>query len=164
MAGPSGAGSAPSAFVRVLTGQPYLLSAAAVGREGVAVAGRRFDSLAELLAAVPSPPVVVALSGDRLLAASRGDLPGNGWAAATRSGTLRAGGRTFTVSPLSEALWTLVPAGDLTGEYRRMLWWLAGSWMVAALVLVFTALTVMTRPRRMRDPDPAVTSEERRRR
>ena len=70
---------AATTLIRAIGGQPYLLAVAPVARAGVAIVGRRFERLEQIMAAVPSHPVIVALAGDRLVAATRRDLPAAGW-------------------------------------------------------------------------------------
>src|SRR5262249_60760803 len=57
-------------LVSTIGGQPYLLAAAPISRARVGIVGRRFDRLEQIAAAVPSHPIIVAIAGDRLLAAT----------------------------------------------------------------------------------------------
>ena len=141
-------------LIRTIGGQPYLLAAAPVSRAGVAIVGRRFDRLEQIVAAVPSRPIVVALSGDRLMAATRADLPTAGWASATLGGALHVNGEAWITRPLSEreGLWTLVPSSDLRAEQRRLVSWIVGSWAAAALAIVGVGLMLTRAQARGRQP------------
>jgi len=101
----------PVLTLRLAGGQPYFLVTAPVqspaGREppggpGTVVAGRRLEGLSSALDRLLARPAVIFVAGDRLLAASRSDLPACGWSRAATVGTTHADGEAFAVRRLAE--------------------------------------------------------------
>jgi len=129
--------TAPTARARVLGGQAYLLATAPILSlesvpVGIAAVGRRLGRVERAFAGAPSTAVLIALDGDRVIAASRTDVPTQGWEAATRTGRVRVAGATWSVWPLagSSGVWALVSRAD---DAREL------AWLWGALVISFLA-------------------------
>jgi GAF domain-containing protein/CheY-like chemotaxis protein len=129
--------TAPTARARVLGGQAYLLATAPILSlesvpVGIAAVGRRLGRVERAFAGTPSTAVLVALDGDRVIAASRTDVPTQGWETATRTGQVRVAGATWSVWPLagSSGVWALVSRAD---DAREL------AWLWGALVVSFLA-------------------------
>ncbi|MGH7308456.1 MAG: GAF domain-containing protein, partial [Candidatus Rokuibacteriota bacterium] len=128
--------TAPTAQARVLGGQAYLLATAPIlslesAPVGIAAVGRRLGRVERAFAGSPSTAVLVALDGDRVIAASRKDVPTQGWETATRTGRVQVAGATWSVWPLagSSGIWALVSLAD----DARDLMWLWGALVVSFL-------------------------------
>ncbi len=151
--------SEPVLTLRLAGGQPYFLVTAPVqspaGREpaggpGTVVAGRRLEGLGALLDRLPARPAVVFVAGDRVLAASRSDLPASGWSRAATVGATEVGGEPFAVRRLADpvvtspdgGLWVTLPVLEFVRAERRLLLEFfallgAGAVVLAGVVLAF---------------------------
>jgi GAF domain-containing protein/CheY-like chemotaxis protein len=93
---------------------------------GTVLVGRRLDRLA-------MPAALVAMDGDRLLAASLPDAPASGWDAARRDGTVVVAGASWGARPIDGTdLIALVRDADHEADRRRLALGLGGS--IALLV------------------------------
>jgi GAF domain-containing protein len=168
----------PVLTLRLVGGQPYFLVTAPVqspaGREppggpGTVVAGRRLEGLSSALDRLLARPAVIFVAGDRLLAASRSDLPASGWSRAATVGATHAGGEAFAVRRLAEpvvtspdgSLWVVLSVQEFArAEHRLLLEFLAllvaGAVVLAAVVLAF--LPARGRPRPMLASGPPLDS------
>jgi GAF domain-containing protein/CheY-like chemotaxis protein len=142
--------TAPGTRARVLGGQAYLVATAPILSPesepvGTAAVGRRLGRVERAFAGAPLTAVLVALDGDRVIAASRTDVPTQGWEAATRSGSVQVAGATWGLWPLagSSGLWVVVSRAD----DDRELAWLFGSLIVSFLAAA-AALVIGLRLRR----------------
>jgi GAF domain-containing protein/CheY-like chemotaxis protein len=162
------AGPEPVLTLRLAGGQPYFLVTAPVqspaGREppggpGMVVAGRRLEGLSPVLDRLPSRPAVVFVAGDRLLAASRSDLPASGWSRAATVGATHVGDESFAVRRLAEpvatspdgGLWVALSVQEFArAEHRLLLEFLAllgaGAVVLAGVVLAFLPAGGRPRP------------------
>ncbi len=129
--------TAPMARARVLGDQAYLLATAPILSlesvpVGIAAVGRRLGRVERAFPGAPLSAVLVALEGDRVIAASRTDVPTQGWEAATRTGQVQVAGATWSVWPLagSSGLWVLVSRAD---DGREL------AWLIGALIVSFLA-------------------------
>ncbi len=158
----------PVLTLRLAGGQPYFLVTAPVqspaGREppggpGMVVAGRRLEGLSPVLDRLPSRPAVVFVAGDRVLAASRSDLPASGWSRAATVGATHVGDEPFAVRRLAEpvatspdgGLWVVLSVREFArAEHRLLLEFLAllgaGAVVVAGVVLAFLPAGGRPRP------------------
>jgi GAF domain-containing protein len=162
----------PVLTLRLAGGQPYFLVTAPVqspaGREppggpGTVVAGRRLEGLSSALDRLLARPAVIFVAGDRLLAASRSDLPASGWSRTTTVGATDAGGEAFAVRRLAEpvvtspdgSLWVVLSVQEFArAEHRLLLEFLA---LLAAGAVVLAAVVLAFLPARGR-PRPTVAS------
>ncbi|HEY7652140.1 MAG TPA: GAF domain-containing protein, partial [Methylomirabilota bacterium] len=153
------AAAEPILSLRLAGGQPYFLVTApvqgAAGREapggaGSVVAGRRLEGLGGMLDRLPARPAVVFVSGDRVLAASRNDVPMAGWTRAAALGRTEMDDEPFAVRRLGEpivtspdgGLWVTLPVREFArAEHRLWLEFLAllgaGAVVLAGVVLAF---------------------------
>ena len=158
----------PVLTLRLAGGQPYFLVTAPVqspaGREppggpGMVVAGRRLEGLSPVLDRLPARPAVVFVAGDRVLAASRSDLPASGWSRAATVGATQVGDEPFAVRRLAEpvatspdgGLWVVLSVREFArAEHRLLLEFLAllgaGAVVVAGVVLAFLPAGGRPRP------------------
>ena len=164
----------PVLTLRLASGQPYFLVTVPVqspaGREpaggpGTVVAGRRLEGLSSALDRLPARPAVVFVVGDRVLAASRSDLPVSGWSRAATVGATELGGEPFAVRRLAEpvatspdgGLWVVLPVGEFArAEHRLLLEFLAllGAGVVVLAGVVLAFLPAGGRPRPTEGPGP----------
>jgi GAF domain-containing protein/CheY-like chemotaxis protein len=158
----------PVLTLRLAGGQPYFLVTAPVqspaGREipggpGTVVAGRRVEGLSHVLDRLPARPAVVFVAGDRVLAASRSDLPTSGWSRAATVGATHVGDEPFAVRRLGEpvatspdgGLWVVLSVREFArAEHRLFLEFLAllgaGAVVLAGMVLAFLPAGERPRP------------------
>jgi GAF domain-containing protein/CheY-like chemotaxis protein len=158
----------PVLTLRLAGGQPYFLVTAPVqspaGREipggpGTVVAGRRVEGLSHVLDRLPARPAVVFVAGDRVLAASRSDLPTSGWSRAATVGATHVGDEPFAVRRLGEpvmtspdgGLWVVLSVREFArAEHRLFLEFIAllgaGAVVLAGVVLVFLPAGERPRP------------------
>ena len=158
----------PTLTLRLAGGQPYFLATAPVRASaeaaprvipGTVIAGRRLEGLGPLLDRLPARPVVVFVSGDRRLAASRADAPASGWSRATAVGATEVGEEPFAVRRLGASavaspdgeLWMMLPVGEFARAERRLLLeclslLAAGLVVVTGVVLAFLPSATGPRP------------------
>jgi GAF domain-containing protein/CheY-like chemotaxis protein len=170
------AGPEPVLTLRLAGGQPYFLVTAPVqspaGREppggpGMVVAGRRLEGLSPVLDRLPARPAVVFVAGDRVLAASRSDLPASGWSRAATVGATQVGDEPFAVRRLGEpvatspdgGLWVALSVREFArAEHRLLLEFLAllvaGTVVLAGVVLAFLPAGGPARPTGGSGPRP----------
>jgi GAF domain-containing protein/CheY-like chemotaxis protein len=162
------AGAEPVLTLRLAGGQPYFLVTAPVqspaGREppggpGMVVAGRRLEALSLVLDRLPARPAVVFIAGDRVLAASRSDLPTSGWSRAATVGATHVGDEPFAVRRLAApvatspdgGLWVVLSVREFArAEHRLLLEFLAllgaGAVVLGGVVLAFLPAGGRPRP------------------
>ena len=158
----------PVLTLRLAGGEPYFLVTVPVqspaGREppggpGTVVAGRRLEGLSPVLDRLPARPAVVFVAGDRVLAASRSDLPAGGWSRAVTVGATHVGDEPFAVRRLAEpvvtspdgSLWVVLSVREFAwAEHRLLLEFLAllgaGAVVLAGVVLAFLPAGGRPRP------------------
>jgi len=141
--------AAPLSLVRVVEDHPWLLGVAAVRTPaddavGIVVVGRRLDHLDRRLAGLPGRPVVVAATGDRLVGATRAEVPAAGWLRAAQAGDVEVAGARWTVRPLgtTPALLVAVSTAADVEERRQLTRWLLAALGLGALGAVAAALLV----------------------
>ncbi|HEX9747255.1 MAG TPA: GAF domain-containing protein [Methylomirabilota bacterium] len=166
----------PVLTLRLAGGQPYFLVTAPVlspaGREppggpGIVVAGRRLEGLSPVLDRLPARPAVVFVAGDRMLAASRSDLPAGGWSRAATVGATQMGDEPFAVRRLAEpvatspdgGLWVVLSVREFArAEHRLLLEFLAllgaGAVVLTGVVLAFLPAGGRPRPAAGSGPRP----------
>jgi GAF domain-containing protein/CheY-like chemotaxis protein len=127
--------TAPTVRVRVLGGQAYLLATAPILSlenvpVGTAAVGRKLSRVERAVAGAPTAAALVALDADRVVAASRPDVPTRGWDAAIRTGRVELAGTTWGLWPLAgnSGLWALVSHAD---DNREL------AWLWAAVIVSF---------------------------
>ena len=135
------------------------------GGPGTVVAGRRLAGLGTVLDRLPARPAVVFVAADRVLAASRSDLPASGWSRAAALGAIEVGDEPFAVRRLEApvatspdgGLWVVLSVREFArAEHRLLLEFLAllgaGAVVLAGVVLAF--LPPGGRPRSPAGPGP----------
>ncbi|HET9489372.1 MAG TPA: GAF domain-containing protein [Methylomirabilota bacterium] len=132
-----GAPTAPTVRARVLAGQAYLLATAPIlgldgAPVGTAAVGRNLARVERAFAGAPATAVLVAVDGDRVIAASRTDVPTQGWQSVIRTGRVSLAGATWSLWPLAgnAGVWALVSGAEDARELR---------WLWGALVVSFLA-------------------------
>src|SRR5881628_530093 len=132
----------PEAVARlaVIDERPYVLGIAPMPA-GLVIVGRRFESLAEAVARLPSRPALVVVAGDRALGSTLPGAPPLGWDTAVRAGQITISRELWFVRQLGEVgggLWALVSAREQRGESRRLWFW----WSVSLAAVGATAVGI----------------------